>query len=78
MKNEQHEVIAVIGDGAFTGGNALEALNQAGYLRSKIIVVLNDNRMSIARNVGAFSKYAHRIEMTETYQMRQRFNNKID
>jgi len=68
LKNEQHEVIAVIGDGAFTGGNALEALNQAGYSRSKIIVVLNDNRMSIARNVGAFSKYAHRIEKTETYQ----------
>ena len=67
MKND-HEVIAVIGDGAMTGGNALEALNQAGYMGTKIIIVLNDNRMSISKNVGAFSEYTHRIERTETYQ----------
>ena len=68
FKNENGEVIAVIGDGAFTGGNALEAINQVGYLHSKIIVILNDNRMSISKNVGALSEYTHRIEKTEKYQ----------
>ena len=68
LKGEKGEVIAVIGDGAFTGGNALEAINQAGYLHSKLIVILNDNRMSISKNVGALSDYTHRIERTEKYQ----------
>jgi len=68
LKQQEGEVIAVIGDGAFTGGNALEAVNQAGYLSSKVIVVLNDNRMSISRNVGALSDYTHRIEKTEKYR----------
>ena len=68
MKKEEGEVVAVIGDGSFTGGNALEALNQAGYLHSKIIVILNDNRMSISRNVGAFAEYTHRIQKTDKYQ----------
>jgi 1-deoxy-D-xylulose-5-phosphate synthase len=49
--------VAVVGDGALTGGMAFEALNQAGALRTNILVVLNDNEMSIARNVGALSAY---------------------
>ncbi|NLD35625.1 MAG: 1-deoxy-D-xylulose-5-phosphate synthase [Desulfatiglans sp.] len=68
LKNEDFNVIAVIGDGALTGGNALEALNQAGYLNTRVIIILNDNRMSISKNVGAFSEYTHRIEKTEVYQ----------
>ncbi|MCP4650136.1 MAG: 1-deoxy-D-xylulose-5-phosphate synthase [PVC group bacterium] len=68
LQNKDFEVIAVIGDGAMTGGNALEAINQAGYLNTKVIVILNDNRMSISKNVGALSKYAHRIEHTDIYK----------
>jgi 1-deoxy-D-xylulose-5-phosphate synthase len=68
LKNEDFDVIAVVGDGALTGGNALEALNQAGYLNTRVIIVLNDNRMSISKNVGAFSEYTHRIEKTAIYK----------
>jgi 1-deoxy-D-xylulose-5-phosphate synthase len=63
-----HEVVAIIGDGSLTGGNALEAINQVGYLNTKVIIILNDNKMSISRNVGALSEYTHRIEKTDTYQ----------
>jgi len=52
-----HHVIAVIGDGSLTGGIALEALNQIGHLRTRLIIVLNYNEMSISANVGAWSKY---------------------
>jgi 1-deoxy-D-xylulose-5-phosphate synthase len=68
LKKEDYEVITVIGDGALTGGNALEALNQAGYLNTRGIIILNDNRMSISKNVGALSEYTHRIEKTQTYK----------
>ena len=60
MKKEGGKVIAVIGDGAMTGGMAFEALNQAGDLERDLIVVLNDNEMSIARNVGALSSFLSR------------------
>jgi len=57
-KNKQgFHVIAVVGDGSLTGGVALEALNQIGHLRQRLIIVLNYNEMSIAPNVGAWSKY---------------------
>jgi 1-deoxy-D-xylulose-5-phosphate synthase len=54
---EKHYVIAVVGDGSLTGGVALEALNQIGHLRERLIIVLNYNEMSISANVGAWSKY---------------------
>ena len=60
-------VCAVIGDGSLTGGMAYEALNQAGHLKSNIIVVLNDNDMSIAKNVGAMSAYLNKIRLDPTY-----------
>ena len=60
-------VCAVIGDGSLTGGMAYEALNQAGHLKSKMIVVLNDNDMSIAKNVGAMSSYLNKIRLDPTY-----------
>jgi 1-deoxy-D-xylulose-5-phosphate synthase len=79
LGKKDFEVVAVIGDGALTGGNALEAINQAGYLNTKIIIILNDNRMSISRNVGAFSDYTHRIEKTETYkEVRATINQLIE
>jgi 1-deoxy-D-xylulose-5-phosphate synthase len=56
-RNDGHHVIAVVGDGSLTGGVALEALNQIGHLRERLIIVLNHNEMSISPNVGAWSKY---------------------
>ncbi len=56
-KKENHYVIAVVGDGSLTGGEAWEALNQIGHLRERIIIILNYNEMSISQNVGAMSKY---------------------
>ncbi len=54
---ENHHVLAVVGDGGLTGGVALEALNQIGHLRERLIIVLNYNEMSISPNVGAMSRY---------------------
>ncbi|HOP60270.1 MAG TPA: 1-deoxy-D-xylulose-5-phosphate synthase [Candidatus Saccharicenans sp.] len=56
-KNEDYNVIAVVGDGSLTGGVAYEALNQIGHLRKKLIIVLNYNEMSISPSVGALSSY---------------------
>lgn len=60
-------IVAVIGDGALTGGIAYEALNQAGHLKTPLIVILNDNEMSIANNVGAMSSYLSRIRLDPAY-----------
>ena len=57
LKKESHRVIAVIGDGSMTAGIAFEGLNNAGHLNKDLIVVLNDNGMSIAPNVGAMSSF---------------------
>ena len=65
-KNSNH-VIAVIGDGAMSAGMAYEAMNNAGTLKSKLIVILNDNDMSIARPVGAMSSYLARLLSGKTY-----------
>jgi len=62
------KVIAVIGDGALSGGIALEALNHAGHVGKDLIVILNDNKMSISENVGALSSYLSRITGTKLYQ----------
>ena len=70
--NRQH--IAVIGDGAMTGGMALEALNNAGVSRSNLLVILNDNRISIDKNVGAIKEYLAEITTSRTYN---RIKNKI-
>lgn len=58
---EDYKVVAVIGDGSLTGGMSFEALNHAGHLKSDIIVILNDNEMSISKNIGALSSYLNRI-----------------
>jgi 1-deoxy-D-xylulose-5-phosphate synthase len=62
-EGEDGQVVAVIGDGAMTGGVAFEAVHQAGGLGTPIVVVLNDNGMSIAPNVGAMSNYLHRLRL---------------
>ena len=66
-KGEDREVVAVIGDGALTGGMAYEALNNAGDLDANLLVILNDNEMSISPNVGAISNYLARILSGRTY-----------
>lgn len=67
IKKEDHFVIAVIGDGALTGGMAFEALNDAGRSPNNLIVILNDNEMSISKNVGGLSSYLSRIRTEPFY-----------
>jgi 1-deoxy-D-xylulose-5-phosphate synthase len=67
LTGQPGRAIAVIGDGALTGGMAYEALNNAGSLKIPFVVVLNDNEMSIAPNVGAVSKYLSRVRTDERY-----------
>lgn len=67
LLGEEHEVIAVIGDGAMTGGMAFEAMNHASQLNTKLTVVLNDNEMSIAPNVGGMSQYLTRLRSDPNY-----------
>ncbi|TMQ55899.1 MAG: 1-deoxy-D-xylulose-5-phosphate synthase [Candidatus Eisenbacteria bacterium] len=68
LKREQHKVIAVVGDGALTGGLAFEGLNQAGVVATDLLVVLNDNSMSISPNVGAIARYLTRITSAPVYR----------
>ena len=63
-----NRVIAIIGDGSLTAGLAFEGLNQAGHLKRNLMVIVNDNRMSIAKNVGALSQYLTRLLSAPTYQ----------
>lgn len=67
-RKEKYEVIAVVGDGALTGGMCYEALNDAGNSKTKMIVVLNDNEMSIAQNVGALSNYLTNLRISAGWQ----------
>ncbi len=67
MRKESYNVVAVIGDGAMTGGMAYEALNNAGQLKTKMLIVLNDNQMSISANVGAISNYLNQLRLAPTY-----------
>ncbi len=68
LKKECYDVVAVIGDGALTGGMAFEALNDAGRLNSSLTVILNDNEMSIAPNVGAIASYLTKIRSNPRYK----------
>jgi 1-deoxy-D-xylulose-5-phosphate synthase len=67
INKETKAVVAVIGDGALSAGMAYEAMNNAGHLRSKLIVILNDNDMSIAPNVGAMNKYLNRLMSSKPF-----------
>lgn len=68
IRKEDFHVCALIGDSSLAGGMAMEAINQAGHLKSRMIVVLNDNEMSIAPAVGALSRYLNRIKEAQSYQ----------
>ncbi len=67
LKGDNHSVVAVIGDGALTGGMAFEALNHAGDFPTNLIVILNDNEMSISQNTGALSNYLSKIRTEPAY-----------
>ena len=67
LKNEKSRVFAVIGDGALSGGMAFEALNNAARLKSNLVIVLNDNQMSISKNVGGMSNYLGNIRTNTNY-----------
>ncbi len=67
LKEEKHNVIAVIGDGALTGGMALEALNDAGFSKTNITVILNDNEMSISKNIGGLNMFLSKLRTKKLY-----------
>jgi len=74
LQGKENSVIAVVGDGALTGGMALEALNDAGFSKSKMTVILNDNEMSISPNVGGLNKFLGKLRTKKLYT---RTNNLI-
>jgi 1-deoxy-D-xylulose-5-phosphate synthase len=74
-KGENHHVVALIGDASLAGGMAMEAINQAGHLKTRLIVVLNDNEMSIAPAVGALTGYLNRIRGAQGYH---RFKGEVE
>lgn len=67
-RRDTYEVLAVIGDGALTGGMALAALNQIGHVKPKMTIVLNDNEMSISENVGALNRYLRSLQVQPWFQ----------
>ncbi len=67
LKGGDNQVLAVIGDGALTGGMAFEALNNAGRANSHVIVILNDNEMSISKNVGGLGRYLNKLRSSKDY-----------
>ncbi|MBO7208611.1 MAG: 1-deoxy-D-xylulose-5-phosphate synthase [Clostridia bacterium] len=80
LKGDNYNVVAVIGDGAMTGGLAFEALNNVSRLKSNVTIVLNDNEMSISKNVGGMSKYLSKIRTGKFYhntkkRVKDRFGN---
>lgn len=79
IKHNENYTVAVIGDGSFTGGLVYEALNNAGRSKTNLIVILNDNEMSISKNVGSVSKYLTKIRNTKRYvRMKARLERFLD
>lgn len=79
LKGEKYSVVAVIGDGALTGGMAFEALNNAGSSKTDLIVVLNHNEMSISENVGSLSLYLSKLRTDPTYnKLKQEVDNLLN
>src|SRR5918911_2110229 len=74
QRGEDHHVVAVIGDSSLAGGMAMEAVNQAGHLKTRLIVLLNDNEMSIAPAVGALTGYLNRLRGAQGYH---RFKDEV-
>ncbi|MEJ2670043.1 MAG: 1-deoxy-D-xylulose-5-phosphate synthase, partial [Gammaproteobacteria bacterium] len=77
LKGESRRTVAVIGDGAMTAGMAFEALNHASHCRANLLVILNDNRMSISENVGGLSNYFARVWASRTYNTLRESGKKV-
>ncbi len=77
LSGDSYHVIAVIGDGAITGGMALEAFNQAGHLGSRLIVILNDNGMSISPTVGALARLLSRVRFDPRYYRMEKESRRV-
>ena len=77
IKNDNYNVIAFIGDGALTGGMALEALNHVGCTQTKMIIVLNDNEMSISKNISGMNKLLTRLRSKKNYRFTNKKGKKI-
>ncbi len=77
IKNEKHSVIAVIGDGALTGGMALEALNHIGSSKTNVIVILNDNEMSISKNIGGINMLLSKLRARKNYTISNKSGKKV-
>jgi 1-deoxy-D-xylulose-5-phosphate synthase len=75
LAGKNFHVVAIIGDGGLTGGIALEGINQAGHLQRKLLIILNDNEMSISPNVGAIAGYLNRIVTGQVYN---RFKKEVE
>lgn len=78
LSKDKYQVVAIIGDGALTGGMALEALNDVGDRKTDLIIILNDNQMSIGKNVGGLSTYLSRIRIDPKYnKFKEDFNDAL-
>lgn len=77
LNHENKSTVAIIGDGAMTAGMAFEALNHAGDVRANVLVILNDNDMSISKNVGSLSKYSGKILASKTYSTLREGGKKV-
>ena len=77
LRGEDHHVVAVIGDGALTGGMALAALNKIGELQKRMLIILNDNEMSISENVGALNKYFKELQIRKWVQDAEKLGRHI-
>lgn len=76
LDEQDYEVIPVIGDAAMVGGESLEALNHLGSIKNKVIIILNDNQMSIGKSVGGFGEFLSSIRLSGTYNnLKQDYRN---
>jgi len=76
LDHQDYEVIPVIGDAAMVGGESLEALNHLGSIKNKVIIILNDNQMSIGKSVGGFGEFLSSIRLSGTYNnLKQDYRN---
>ena len=79
LKCDNYNIISVIGDGAFTGGMVYEALNDLGFNHSKMLIILNDNQMSISVNVGGLSRCLNKVRLTPSYnKLKEKVHYKLD
>ena len=78
LSGDNYDVVSVIGDGALTGGMAYEALNDIGASKTRMIIVLNDNNMSISKNVGSVSRYLNRLRINARYnKLKERLKGEL-